>query len=248
MTDRLTLATSAGLPFLALSFHATMGSVGLVAGSIAIASRKGGAWHRRSGQVFVAAMLAMCVSAVGIAMYERKATVVSGALAGYLIFTAWTSVRPLATVGRRVDTALMLLAWVFAAQGFAQAFIAFGRPGHQIEGVPAGMEVFMSTVILLEAIGDVRMIRDGALRGTRRLARHLWRMCFGLFIATGSFIAQLVRMTFMPTWTRSVPVILILASGPLVVMLYWMWRVRLRQNVRGLVTARLIEAPGSAGA
>jgi len=73
-------------------------------------------------------------------------------------------------------------------------------------------------------------------------------MCFGLFIATGSFIAQLVRMTFMPTWTRSVPVILILASGPLVVMLYWMWRVRLRQNVRGLVTARLIEAPGSAGA
>jgi len=44
------------------------------------------------------------------------------------------------------------------------------------------------------------------------------------------------------------PVILILASGPLVVMLYWMWRVRLRQNVRGLVTARLIEAPGSAGA
>lgn len=48
--------------------------------------------------------------------------------------------------------------------------------------------------------------------------------------ATGSFVAQLVEMTFMPDWMRSAPVILVLAAGPLVVMLYWMWRVRLRQT------------------
>jgi hypothetical protein len=64
-------------------------------------------------------------------------------------------------------------------------------------------------------------------------------------IATGSFVAQLVRMTFMPAWTRSVPAILVLAAGPLVILLYWMWRVRLRQNLRGLVTGRMIEARAS---
>ena len=101
----------------------------------------------------------------------------------------------------------------------------------------------MSSIILLAAVGDVRMIHAGGLQGTRRLARHLWRMCFGLFIATGSFVAQLVRMTFMPTWTRSIAAILVLAAGPLVVLLYWMWRVRVRQNLRG-ITARLIEAHG----
>jgi hypothetical protein len=37
-------------------------------------------------------------------------------------------------------------------------------------------------------------------------------------------------------------VILALAAGPLVVLLYWMWRVRWRRNLRGLVTTRLIEA------
>jgi hypothetical protein len=246
VSDRLTLATAAGLPFLALAFHATAGTVGLVAGSIAIAARKGGTWHRRAGQVFVSAMIAMGLSAVGIAAYEGKQTVASGALALYLVFTAWTSVRPLPVASRRVDVALMLLASVLAVGGFALAFKTLGMPGHQSEGVPAGMQFFLSSIVLLAAAGDVRMIRAGGLQGTRRLARHLWRMCFGLFIATGSFVAQLVRMTFMPAWTRSIGAILVLAAGPLVVLLYWMWRVRLRQNLRGLVTASLVEARGPA--
>ena len=242
MSDRLTLATAAGLPLVALAFHATAGTVALVAGGVAIGARKGDALHRRSGLVFVFAMLAMSLTAVGIALYEHKATAASGALAAYLIFTAWTTIRPLAHAGRRVDVALMLVACLLALNGLTQAFVAMGRPGHQIEGVPAGMQFFLSTVILLAAVGDMRMIRDGGIPGTRRLARHLWRMCFGLFIATGSFVAQLVRMSFMPAWTRSLPVILALAAGPLVVLLYWVWRVRWRRNVRGLVTARLIEA------
>ena len=242
MSDRLTLAASTGLPFLALAFHATAGTVALVSGCVAIATRKGAPWHRRSGRVFVVAMLAMGLTAVGISVYERKTDIGSGALAAYLVFTGWTSISPLAGAGRRVDVALMLLAGILAAGGFAEAFTVLGLPGRQREGVPAGMHFFLSTIILLAAIGDARMIRGGSLQGARRLARHLWRMCFGLFIATGSFIAQLVRMTFMPSWTRSLTVILILAAGPLVVLLYWMWRVRLRKNLRGLTTVRLVEA------
>lgn len=247
MSDRVTLATSAGLPFLALSFHVTAGTIGLVAGSVAIASRKGGKWHRGSGQLFVAAMLAMGLSAVGIALYEHKTSFASGALAAYLVFTGWTTLRPLAAMRRRADVALMLLAWLLAFGGFAQAFAAFGRPGHQIDGVPAGMSIFMSTIILLAAVGDVRMILVTNLARSQRLARHLWRMCFGLFIATGSFVAQLVRMTFMPHWTRSIAVVLLLAAGPLVVLIYWMWRVRLRQNLRGLAMRLEPFAPSVSG-
>jgi uncharacterized membrane protein len=242
MSFRLTLASSTGLAFLALAFHATAGTAALVAGSIAIGARKGGTLHRRAGRVFVLAMIAIGLTAVGIALYEHKETVAGGALAAYLVFTAWTTVRPLAAAGRRTDIALMLFAGALALAGFAQAFAALNRPGHQIEGVPAGMQFFLSTIILLAAVGDVRMIRARGLTGTRRLARHLWRMCFGLFIATGSFVAQLVRMTFVPAWMRGLTVILVLAAGPLVVLLYWMWRVRLRHNLRGLVTARLAEA------
>lgn len=242
MYDRLTLATSIGLPLLALAFHVTMGTVALAAGYVAIAARKGGTWHRRSGALFVYTIIAMGLTAVGIAVYEGKDDVASGAFTAYLVFTAWTTVKPLSQAGRRVDIALMLLAFAFAAGGYARAFTALDRPGNQIGGVPAGMMFFMTTIVLLAAIGDARMIRAGGIQGTRRLARHLWRMCFGLFIASGSFVAQLAMMKGMPAWMRSVPVMVVLGSAPLVVLLYWMWRVRLRQNLRGLMTARPIEA------
>jgi hypothetical protein len=138
--------------------------------------------------------------------------------------------------------ALMAFAFTIAVLGYAQAFTALDRPGNQINGVPAGMMFFMATVNSLAAIGDARMIVAGGIQGTRRLARHLWRMCFGLFIATGSFVGQLALMKFLPEALRSVPIIVVLAAGPLVVLLYWMWRIRLKQNLRGLMTATPIEA------
>lgn len=244
MGDRLTLATATGLPLLLLGFHVAMGLVSLVSGLVAIIARKGGAWHRQSGLVFVYAMVAMGLSAVGVATYEGKDDVLTGALAAYLIVTAWTTVRkqPLLapSAARSLDVALMLFAFFLAFGGYIRAIEVLGMPGARKDGVPAGMMFFMTTVVLLAAIGDARLVFGGGRynQGTRRLARHLWRMCFGLFITTGSFVAQLVMMSFMPTWMRSVPVILVLGGGPLVVLVYWMWRVRLRQNLRGLVTAR----------
>jgi hypothetical protein len=134
----------------------------------------------------------------------------------------------------------MALAFLFAVGMYLDALTALGMPGNQLNGVPAGMSFFLGTIVLLAAIGDARVIRAGGIQGARRLARHLWRMCFGLFIASGSFVAQLVKMTFMPDWTQSLLVILVLSTAPLVVLLYWMWRVRLRQNLRGLMTAKPI--------
>jgi hypothetical protein len=61
---------------------------------------------------------------------------------------------------------------------------------------------------------------------------------FGLFIASGSF--PLGQMKFIPGPIRIVPLIVVLAVSPLVMPLYWMWRVRLKQNLRGMMTAKPI--------
>jgi hypothetical protein len=37
------------------------------------------------------------------------------------------------------------------------------------------------------AAGDIRMLTRGGIAGRERITRHLWRMSFGLYIATGSF-------------------------------------------------------------
>lgn len=240
MSDRLTLATSTGLPFLSLAFHFATGVIALVAGLIAIAVRKGGTLHRRSGLVFVYAMLATGITAAGIALYSGKPA--GGVVIVYFVVTAWTAVKPLTRASRHVHIILMVLAFALAAGEYARASTALGQPGKQINGVPAGMMLFMATILLLAAIGDFRMVRAGGIQGTRRVARHLWRMCFGLFIATGSFFIG--QMKFIPEPVRILPLLLVLGISPLVILLYWMWRVRLKQNLRGMMTTKPAPALG----
>ena len=90
-----------------------------------------------------------------------------------------------------------------------------------------------SDLIDLAAIGDLRAIRAGGLQGSRRLARHLWRMCFGLFIATGSFF--LGQMKFIPEPVRILPLLFVLAFAPIPLLFYWLWRVRVRGRLSGIV-------------
>jgi hypothetical protein len=52
-------------------------------------------------------------------------------------------------------------------------------------------------------------------------------------IATGSFF--LGQMKFIPAPIRIVPVLFVLAIAPLVVLVYWMWRVRIRRRISGLI-------------
>jgi hypothetical protein len=56
------------------------------------------------------------------------------------------------------------------------------------------MLFFIGTVMAIAAAGDVRVMWSGPLRGGPRLARHLWRMCFALFIAAGSFFSIQARV------------------------------------------------------
>jgi hypothetical protein len=97
------------------------------------------------------------------------------------------------------------------------------------------MVLFLATVTLLAAVGDWRLLATGGLRGPRRLARHLWRMTFALFIASGSFF--LGQMKFIPEPVRILPLVAVLAVAPLPILIYWMWRVRRRQGLAGIVTA-----------
>lgn len=234
--NHVTIATSSGAIWLALVSHLGTGLIALVAGAIALSVAKGGRLHKKSGMIFTIAMIATGVLAAVIAAYEGKTgMIIGGTFVVYLIFTAMTTVKPVSWANRRVDIAFMIVALSIAAANYYNGVVVWQLPGHQFEGVPAGMILFLATIALLAGIGDLRMILDGGIRGARRLARHLWRMCFGLFIATGSFF--LGQMKFVPAPIRFVPLLYALGVAPLVILLYWMWRVRLRRRLSGLIVA-----------
>ena len=80
------------------------------------------------------------------------------------------------------------------------------------------------SVALLFATGDVRMLVRGGVSGTKRLSRHLLRMCFALFIASGSLF--LARPHLFPAILRKTNVIFLLGILPLLLMIFWLFRVR----------------------
>jgi hypothetical protein len=74
------------------------------------------------------------------------------------------------------------------------------------------------------------MMRAGGLQGAPRIARHLWRMCFALYIATASFF--LGQSQVFPKAVRSsglLPVPVLLVIG---IMLFWLARVRFSPRYR----------------
>jgi hypothetical protein len=203
--------------------------------------RKGSHRHALAGKVFVIAMLTMAASAVYLAVIKQQTpNILAGTLTFYLITTAWLTARRRDGETSKLDWVALLVplaggTWVWAI-GLEKLFSQ--TPPE--DGVPIGMSFFIGSVMLVAAAGDIRMLAHGGVSGTRRLVRHLWRMCFGLFIATGSFF--LGQQKVFPMWLRGSMLLLILGILPLLLLIFWLFRVRFAKAFKGMRQASL---PGS---
>jgi uncharacterized membrane protein len=206
-----------------LPIHIAAGGVALVLGALALIVKKGGSIHRRSGLLFVYASLVMGISAAILG------NVGGGLMTVYFVVTALTTVRPVSPWVRRINVAALLLVVGLAFVDILGGVKAFNSPGRSLNGIPFLMLFFIATIMILAALGDVRIMRFGVPRGGPRLARHLWRMCFALFIAAGSFfsirerVAKILPEPLTTAPIRMLPILLIFGA-----MFYWLWRVRRR--------------------
>jgi hypothetical protein len=91
-------------------------------------------------------------------------------------------------------------------------------------GFPPAPYFFMGSVAVLATVGDIRLLVRGGISGVPRIARHLWRMCFALFIASGSIF--LARQQLFPALLRKTGALIFLSVLPLFLMIFWLVRVR----------------------
>jgi hypothetical protein len=220
-----------------LPIHIAAGGLAIILGAVALSVKKGGAVHRRSGLLFVYAMLVMGVSASILSLLEGRAggNVLAGVLTAYFVGTGLTTVRPVSPWTRRINAAAMTIAVVLAAGCALSGASMITTPGRDLNGVPnqtAGMmSLIIAVLLVMAAAGDLRIMRSGMPRGGPRLARHLWRMCFALFIAAGSFfslrerVATILPEPFTTGPMRALPIVLLFGA-----MFYWLWRVRRRNR------------------
>jgi hypothetical protein len=223
---------------LLLPIHIAAGGLAIVLGAVALIVKKGGTLHRRSGLLFVYAMLVMGFSAsiLGFLKSPINGNVFAGFMVTYFVGTALTAVRPVSPWTRRIDGATLAVAVGFALLDIMAGVKAFNSPRGFLNGAPFPMYFFLATIWSVAAIGDLRILRFGPPRGGRRLARHLWRMCFALFIAAGSFfsirarVAKVLPEPFTTGPMRALPILLLFGA-----MFYWLWRVRSRRTLPVLV-------------
>jgi uncharacterized membrane protein len=212
-----------------LPVHVIGGAIAIVSGFVALYALKGAKLHRTSGMIFVYAMLIMTISAAVMAtLVAQKFNAMQGVLTLYLVTTAWLTVRRGAQEPHWVNACAMVVALMVGVYDLTLGFEALNRPRGTIDGVPAAMVFIFAGVALLAALGDARMMRAGGLQGPHRIARHLWRMCFAVFVASGSFFLGQIQV--IPEPIRIVPVLAIPALLPLVLMLYWLARLLFTQR------------------
>jgi hypothetical protein len=152
-----------------------------------------------------------------------NASVSVAILTFYLAATAWMTVkRNEGGVGLFEKGALIAVLGVAVALlifGLRAASIPAARPGSYVP-----FFVFASFAAFASAM-DIRVVLRGGISGAPRIARHLWRMCFALFFAAAFFF--LGQQGIMPRFMRGSPILFVPALAPLVLMFFWLFRVRL---------------------
>ena len=214
---------------IALFGHIGGGTVGMISGCVAMFAPKGGRAHKLAGTVFFIAMLTMAgIAAVVAPMLDeaRWTNTTAAIFTLYLVATAWVTVRRGPGMIGRFERVIVLLPLGIAAMGLGLKLAGTAVPRPEDF---ATVYIF-AVVSAMAAAADLTMIRRGGLKGAPRVARHLWRISAALFVATGSFffgqadvLPQVIRSSAIPT---------VLGLAPLVLMVFWLVRIRLPRRYR----------------
>ena len=213
----------------ALILHIAAGILGIFSGATAVVAAKGGHLHRLSGTIFFVAMLitSAMASILAISIPERG-NFVGGVFTFYLVASGWMIVRRPPGKTGVLDIGGAILAGVVIAICSLFALQASRTPTHEIDGTGVPNFIVVACMAALAAALDLKMILRGGLTGKSRIARHVWRMCTAFFVATGSFF--LGQQKVMPVFIQGSPVLIVLALAPLVLMVFWLFRVRVSRR------------------
>lgn len=220
-----------------LWLHIGGGSLGMLSGAAALAFRKGGRLHRAAGAVFFVSMFVTYLIGAGVAPFledGQRPNFVAGIMALYLLVTGWRAARQRETKAGIAEAAGLVIALAIAAAGAVFMQMGAASPTGTIDGSPPQAFVLFTAAGALAAAGEANVLLRQGISGTARTARHLWRMCFSLFIASGSFF--LGQMQVLPEVLRDSAFPFVAALAPLGLMIFWLIRVRVGR-ARGRASA-----------
>jgi hypothetical protein len=215
------------LPLLIL--HVCAAAVGMLSGYTAMVLRKGSGLHGAAGTVFFVSMLSASGAGAYLAgfVHPNSGNVIGSTLTFYLVATAWVAARRRDGKPGLFDLCALLFALAIAATAATWGFEAAENGSR--DGYPAPFYFIFGSIALLFAVSDIRMMVRGGVFGAKRIARHLFRMCFSLLFATLSFYPGQAK--FFPQWIRATNLLYVPAVLLVGAMFLWLYRVSVRRRV-----------------
>lgn len=191
-------------------FHVLTGTLAVLAGFTALFTKKGQITHRAAGNLFFATMLIMSLSGSIIAFQiTQTITFIAGLFTCYLVATAWRTVKTAPNTRSFLD--VLGFVFVLGVAGFSiySGMQAMNSPEGTLDGFGAGPYYFFGVLALLAACLDIVYLYKHGHHGKHRIARHVWRMCFALYIAAGSLFtgpgATIFPESVQQHWGLSIP-------------------------------------------
>lgn len=210
---------------LILAAHVAPGILAVAAGATAMAAPKGRSTHVHAGRVFVFTMGLSSAVGAGLGLVRAETffiTFHAGVLALCLLTSGWLAAR--ARPG-----ALGSATGVVAAANLLNvaALVSIGvlalRSGQPFRGFPAQDYLFLAGMGTIAAAGDASLLLRPVLSVRHRIARHLWRMCLGFFIAAGSAFTGPGAAAFSEA-VRQSGVLALPELAILLLMIFWLAR------------------------
>lgn len=217
---------------LVFALHILSGAVAMGSGVVALTVRKGGRFHRTSGDVFVVSMVVMTISAaiLGAVRPGQTINIFIAVFTLYLVATAWLTAKQTETVSSGPAIASLVVSLLLCAPFALIDFqivtgVKVFQTAFEIKGPILIALCVFSAVMATAAIGDLRVVLSHGVSGIARVARHLWRMCFAVALTFGSaFTNGFARL--LPGPYHVPPIFFLPQLLMLLVLFYWIVRVR----------------------
>lgn len=211
--------------------HVTFGTLAVIVGAIALASRKGRKVHVSAGRVFVVSMGSASIlgAILGALKYDTFwITFHAGILGATLVASGVLAVRLQTPSAKRWFVAIAGLNLLNTVALFSAGWYATTLPNARLFGFAAEDYFFLFGMAAIACLGDVRMISGSQITKRHRIAQHLLRMCIGFFIAAGSAFTGPGASAF-PDAVQNSGTLFLPEPIILLLMLFWFWKT-LRQR------------------
>jgi len=211
--EPIDLSNSAPFDPISYYVHIAIGLIGLIAGLIALAAKKGSKPHIIAGRTFVACIVIVSVTSSVLLSVRMVAPLLMATMtAVYAVGTALLALRPATPMIKTLEYGLSLAEAIVVVM-----FLYMALPQVAEGNIPPIGPVVILAIPLILLVGDVNFYRKLDQRPQLRVLRHMSRMIWALIVAIRAPIVEVNAVLQIPA-----PLILFapLIIAPLMIFLF----------------------------